>query len=548
MDTRRNQANPFMGFTSRKGERPSMPGYDAQPQSAPLNMSAFQRPQGVQTPFGSMPNLQAYQNQQDAFVQQFLQNQAQYNQGLMGGQRPEPVDLGATWGQAANNIRDGLYQGNPFATGNVNALMGMFGQYGITPPQGFQDQLIAQLGQQSAPPMYSPQPAFDVPRPINPGTGLSYGQPLTDGPIGPNGEYWPAFRMPQQPTPPAALTPPAPPPPERAPWSPPPPPPGGWRSEQQRRDAEYQSRVQYMMNPGLNQDASPVRQPVVAEPESAAATRPPREVVPNPAGGDRVRDSHVAVFPGGSPINFPPGWQIRNIGDVGGNQSREIYAPGVSDEEVAQFIRDNGGQGGPNGVIRRLGGNLAERGQPSSFAPGYGGSINAPPGAPRWADFRDRDGDMIDDRDQPGPGLPPPGAAQPIPPSQQLPPGRMPDWGFPLDTKPGGPAMDTPPAAQPNPSDPWSYPLLPGMRRGPNGEQIMTEEARQAEIKRREQETGMRYVKPRAPGQTGGWLPAPRPASQAKDQSAAMAEYIRTQATPGRARPTPTRTQGTRRR
>jgi hypothetical protein len=495
MDTRSNQSNPFMGFTSRKGERPNTPGYDAQPQSAPLNMSAFQKPQGVQTPFGSMPNLQAYQNQQDAFVQQFLQNQAQYNQGLMGGQQPQRVDLGTTWNQASESIKDGRYQGNPFATGNVDALMGMFGQYGITPPQGFQDQLISQLGQQSAPPMYgtgslgpqfpnfpqarvplvapAQQPAFDVPRPINPGTGLPYGQPLTDLPIGPNGEYWPAFRSPQQPTPPAASAPPpAPPPPERAPWAPPPPPPGGWRSEQQRRDAEYQSRVQYMMNPGLNQDASPVRPPVVAEPE---------------------------------PTPRPP-------------------------------VREQ---------------------QPESRRWGrFGQFINMPPGVGRFMDFVDSDGDGVDDGYQPGPGLPPPGAAQPTPPGQQLPPGRMPDWGFPGYTQPGGrqydppgrPAMDTPPAAQPNPSDPWSYPLLPGMRRGPSGEQIMTEEARQAEIKRREQETGMRYVQPRAPGQTGSWLPAPKPASQKKDQSAAMAEYIRTQATPGRARPTPTRTQGTRRR
>jgi hypothetical protein len=172
---------------------------------------------------------------------------------------------------------------------------------------------------------------------------------------------------------------------------------------------------------------------------------------------------------------------------------------------------------------------------------------------------------------QPVVAEPEPAPRQPVAPRMPVmglivdnggPPGRMADWGFPGYTQPGGrqyappggPAMDTPPAAQPNSSapwssnDPWSYPLLPGMRRGPSGEQIMTEEARQAEIKRREQETGMRYVKPRAPGQTGSWLPAPKPASQKKDQSAAMAEYIRTQATPGRARPTPTRTQGTRRR
>ena len=41
---------------------------------------------------------------------------------------------------------------------------------------------------------------------------------------------------------------------------------------------------------------------------------------------------------------------------------------------------------------------------PSTFAPGYGGSINNP--GPRTADFRDFDGDGIDDRDQIGPGQP----------------------------------------------------------------------------------------------------------------------------------------------
>ena len=39
---------------------------------------------------------------------------------------------------------------------------------------------------------------------------------------------------------------------------------------------------------------------------------------------------------------------------------------------------------------------------PSTFAPGYGGSINNP--GFRTADFRDSDGDGIDDRDQIGPG------------------------------------------------------------------------------------------------------------------------------------------------
>jgi len=41
---------------------------------------------------------------------------------------------------------------------------------------------------------------------------------------------------------------------------------------------------------------------------------------------------------------------------------------------------------------------------PSTFAPGYGGSINNP--GFRTADFRDSDGDGIDDRDQIGPGQP----------------------------------------------------------------------------------------------------------------------------------------------
>jgi hypothetical protein len=528
-----------------------------------------------------MPNLQAYQNQQDAFVQQFLQNQAQYNQGVMGGQQPQRVDLGTTWNQASESIKDGRYQGNPFATGNVDALMGMFGQYGITPPQGFQDQLISQLGQQSAPPMYgtgslgpqfpnfpqarvplvapAQQPAFDVPRPINPGTGLPYGQPLTDLPIGPNGEYWPAFRSPQQPTPPAASAPPpAPPPPERAPWAPPPPPPGGWRSEQQRRDAEYQSRVQYMMNPGLNQDASPVRPPVVAEPEPTP--RPPvREQQPESRRWGRF----------GQFINMPPGvGRFMDFVDSDGDGVDDGYqpGPGLPPPGAAQPIPPSQqlppsrnwqsdfdfappGTAATQAVVQYIN---PQTGEKISFA---NGGQQPRPGS-GWVRATRRDFDQFD-----GVDLNTPGAARPIPmgmvredPSRRLPPGRMPDWGFPVDTKLGGPAMDTPPAAQPNPSapwssnDPWSYPLLPGMRRGPSGEQIMTEEARQAEIKRREQETGRRYVQPRAPGQTGSWLPAPKPASQKKDQSAAMAEYIRTQATPGRARPTPTRTQGTRRR
>jgi hypothetical protein len=365
-----------MGFTSRKGERPNTPGYDAQPQSAPLNMSAFQRQQGVQTPFGSMPSLQAYQNQQDAFVQQFLQNQAQYNQGVMGGRRPEPVELGATWGQAADNIKEGRYQGNPFATGNVDALMGMFGQYGFTPPQGFQDQLLSQLGQQSAPPMYATQPAFSVQRPINPGTGLPYGQPLTDLPIGPNGEYWPAFRSPQQPA-----SPPMHPPTAFSPVMP-----EGYRpaGTPAMSDKPARGLVPHVLNEG-----SLSQRTVYVTPQDKQQLT---------VKADELRRDEQLHYE----------WWLRNTPEGAAEQ-----------ENLARLAAQQPGQGGPNGVYQ-LGGKLAERGQPSSFAPGYGGSINAPPGSMRTQDFRDRDGDMIDDRDQPGPGLPPPGAAQPIPPSQQL--------------------------------------------------------------------------------------------------------------------------------
>lgn len=173
---------------------------------------------GVQTSMGNFPNLQAYQQQQDAFVQQHLKNQSQYNQGLQSGQSPQRVPVMEAWRQAGENIKSGQYQGNPFQTGNVDALMGMFGQYGIQVPTGFRDQLLANLGQQSAPPMYQPQPGRMyyhsdgpqmgypggpmsdpnvIPKFTNPATGLPYGQPVTSGPVGPNGEYWPAFPSPQ---------------------------------------------------------------------------------------------------------------------------------------------------------------------------------------------------------------------------------------------------------------------------------------------------------------------------------------------------------------
>jgi len=157
--------------------------------------SPFGPQQTVQTSMGNFPNLQAYQQQQDAFVQQHLKNQAQYNQGLQSGQSPQRVPVMDAWRQAGENIQSGQYQGNPFQTGNVDAIMGMFGQYGIQAPQGFRDQLLQNLGQQSAPPMYQPQPAMDFPGGpagnqnvpsrtlMNPSDGVPY------APVGPQDYY-----------------------------------------------------------------------------------------------------------------------------------------------------------------------------------------------------------------------------------------------------------------------------------------------------------------------------------------------------------------------
>lgn len=182
-------AQPGFG-AYRSGGQPSQqqPASQPTPQPSQPNMSAygpsFRRDETVYSPFGNFQNLGQYQQHQDAFVQQFLQGQNQYNQALNSGQQASPVNLGQAWQQAGENIANGTYQGNPFATGNVQGLMGMFDMYGIQAPAGFQDQLIAQIGQQAPPSMYSP-----TPRP-----------PMTSYPIGPNGEYYPGFGVgPQQP-------------------------------------------------------------------------------------------------------------------------------------------------------------------------------------------------------------------------------------------------------------------------------------------------------------------------------------------------------------
>lgn len=335
--------------------------------------SPFGPQQSVQTSMGNFPTLQAYQQQQDAFVQQHLKNQAQYNQGLQSGQSPQRVPLMDAWKQAGENIQSGQYQGNPFQTGNVDAIMGMFNQYGIQAPQGFRDQLLQNLGQQSAPPMYQPQ--------------------------------WDYYKDPREMSP------------------------GGF------------------IQPGPSQPPQPAM---------GYQGVPTRTLEPTDG-------SYAPVAP---PMGYP---------------------------------------GGPM----------------PPMAPGYGGRIGLPPGSMVTMDFRDRDGDMIDDRDQPGPGQSPTAV-----------------YGQP----PQAPAA-------PNPSDPWSYPLRPGHTRGPSGEQIMTREAREAEIRRMEQESGRTYVRPKAGVTNGGWLPPARqnPGSSISlnpEQAAGMRQYMESRQA-SRAQPTPPRTQGT---
>lgn len=362
----------------------------------------------VQSPMGQFPTLHAYQQHQDAFVQQFLRGQSQYNQGLQAGQRPAQVDVGDAWRQAGENIQSGQYQGNPFQTGNVDAIMGMFGQYGIQAPQGFREQLLQNLGQQSAPPMYPQQP------------GMYYRH--TDG-----------------------------------------------------------AQMQY---PG-----GPMQpQPAMSSPELTP--------------GMQVPDSWVLRMPQSTRPNVPAGWSVRDLG----SGFYSIEAPGQSQADVAAWASQAGASDlSPNRVYGHMG-DVAQMPYPG----GPSGNF-----IPKFTD--------------PATGLPYGQSAPPM-------------------TYPGGP-MTTPPAAQPNPSDPWSYPLRPGHTRGPSGEQIMTREAREAEIRRMEQESGRTYVRPRAGVTNGGWLPPARQnpgasISLSPEQAAGMRQYMESRQA-SRAQPTPPRTQGT---
>lgn len=297
-----NKKNPFgTGFASSptRGEGSQASGQQ-QPQQQSMSMAAWQQPRQ----FGNVADAMQHQ---DAFVQQFLKNQAQYNQGLRAGQQPQRVGMDQTMVQAGENIASGAYQGNPFATGNVDAIMGMFGQYGIQAPEGFRDQLISNLGQMSTPPVLrggGQVPAI--------GTGPGMGQqpapqpPMTGYPVGPGGEYWPGFSDPQpqigtpvarkpwspkwgdpgypvpdmgqQPSdmrggPGGQLGPQAPPQPP-APWQPPPPPPWGYRDDEERRTAEHQSYLIWLFNQNQNPATLPHQAPTPQPAPQAPVTQP----------------------------------------------------------------------------------------------------------------------------------------------------------------------------------------------------------------------------------------------------------------------------------
>jgi hypothetical protein len=481
--TRRGEQNPMLS---------SQGGYT---QPAAVDMQAYSKPQPFQ-------NAAAAQKHQDAFVQQFLQNQAQYNQGLQSGQQPQRVDVDQVWNQAGKNIQSGAYQGNPFQTGNAQAIAGLFNQYGMAMPAGFQEQLLAALAPQSAPPMYQPQPAMGSPD-LTPGTQV----------------------------------------------------PGSW---------------------------------IVRMPQTNAATA-----------------RNVADYQHTRP-NVPSGWGVRDLG-LG---FYSIEAPGQSQADVAAWASQVGaGDLSPNRAIGHMGLPLNRPQPPMTYpggpmptgpAPGSGDFIDArqpgmdyravmvpyynpatgettsrtsgvvPAPGSGWVQGTGPAANSQPPMTYPGGPMAPPQMGYPGGPSNVfIPKFTNPATGLPYGqpvtggpVAPNGeywPGFRSPPQmgsrqppqapAAPNPSDPWSYPLRPGHTRGPSGEQIMTREAREAEIRRLEQESGRTYVRPKAGVTNGGWLPPAKPQPRASisltpEQAAGMKQYMESRQA-SRAQPTPPRTQGT---
>jgi len=111
----------------------------------------------IQSPFGNFDNQAAFDNQRNAFVGQFLQNQSQFNQNQMAGTPTPRMSLQDINTQAAGNIANGTFQGNPLQSGSLAGLAGLFQQYGMQMPgNDFLSQLTGMLGSQSAPSLYQP--------------------------------------------------------------------------------------------------------------------------------------------------------------------------------------------------------------------------------------------------------------------------------------------------------------------------------------------------------------------------------------------------------
>lgn len=150
-------------------------------------------------------------------------------------------------------------------------------------------------------------------------------------------------------------------------------------------------------------------------------------------------------------------------------------------------------QGGPSRQVPGIGVGTPQ--QPPAFAPGYGGAIDLPPGGAITHDFKDKDGDGVDDRFQPGPGMPRQPPRMPMP--DVVSPGMGPEFTNPARfgyvteltdeqlrsrafTDSDGDGIDD--AFQVGPGgkfvvdkwtrNQWAYPLRPGRKRGPHGEQV----------------------------------------------------------------------------
>jgi|694.fasta_scaffold01126_42 hypothetical protein len=487
----------------------------------------------VRSPFGEFPDLQSYLQRQDAYAQQHLKNQREYNLALREGRPATKVPTMQAWQQAGENIKSGVYQGNPFATGNVDGILSMFDQYGMQVPDGFRDRLIKNLGQQSAPPALmppapAPQKVLDIPKFVNPATGLPYGANAPS--LAP-----PAAGMPS-------------------------PAPG---AGQQPLDTSYRPTgaqvpmypdpgpglVPYVMNAGTRSARTVYVSPQDAKSLQAqdderlqASVQKWQELVGQGLSGP-AQPSPPPVAGANDFIFAPPGSAV--------TQAFQFY---INPQTGQKASFSTGGQSPRAGTgWRKVG--RAE----FDASPGIDLTSNI--------DAESRLPDGADPEAPPPPGLMPSGPS--LPPAGGR---RIAGPEFPqslLDTPAPAPAPSPPPPKTPSQ---WDYPLRPGMTRGPNGEQVMGLEAQIEAVRRMQQQTGLtpmafmpgsRQLVEWTPelamqgAKVSSWRPAPQNTPQdpfatwTPEQRRDMAEAFRkpVPATPkvkaGQAQPIPERTQGT---